>query len=448
MAKSRMKEAAARFRARHRGRGAQLSIYIGKLLRMFIYQSDWKMLPMSALVAGLVGLVTRRRMFLSMEGTLMGSFALVCVCIWNGSFNSIQVICRERDVIKREHRSGMHISTYIAAHMFYQLLICTAQTAITLYVTRLAGVHYEKMTPLFTPWAMLDLGVSLLLITFASDMMSLWLSSLSRSTTTAMTVMPFVLIFQLVFSGGMLNLPEWTKSVCMFTISNPGLKVVAAQSDINDRPFVTITDMLGEMRKSEVTGTVTVGQILDMLTSMDDGGMSVTVGGKTLGEDIKLSEFLEALEDARDGEATRNALQAELASMTVADLIVSLGSPEGSEAIVQEYGDMKLADIAAAYVAGSQEEGADMQADAAVDLQAVEDESITITTTVGDVLDKVGEDKVLSFIEEKAGEASYSPDYEKTRDNITWYWLHLLTFAAAFSLLAVITLEFIDKDRR
>ncbi len=51
-------------------------------------------------------------------------------------------------------------------------------------------------------------------------------------------------------------------------------------------------------------------------------------------------------------------------------------------------------------------------------------------------------------IEQKAGEASYSPDYEKTEDNITWYWLHLLTFAAAFSLLAVITLEFIDKDRR
>ena len=47
-----------------------------------------------------------------MEGTLMGAFAIACVCIWTGSFNSIQVICRERDVIKREHRAGMHISSY------------------------------------------------------------------------------------------------------------------------------------------------------------------------------------------------------------------------------------------------------------------------------------------------------------------------------------------------
>ena len=67
----------------------------------------------AALIAGLVGMVIRKRFFINMEGTLMGSFAMVCVCIWNGCFNSIQVICRERDVIKREHRSGMHISSIL-----------------------------------------------------------------------------------------------------------------------------------------------------------------------------------------------------------------------------------------------------------------------------------------------------------------------------------------------
>ncbi len=108
------------FKALHRGRGAQVWIYLGKLLRMFVYQSDWKVLPMAALIAGLVGMVIRKKMFLNMEGTIMGSFALVCVCIWNGCFNSIQVICRERDGVKREHRSGMHISSYICAHMLYQ----------------------------------------------------------------------------------------------------------------------------------------------------------------------------------------------------------------------------------------------------------------------------------------------------------------------------------------
>ena len=85
-----------RIRIRYRGRFSQIQIYLGKLLRMFLYQSDWKVLPMSAMVAGLVGLVIRRRFFTTMEGTLMSALAVTCLCLWNGCFNSIQVICRER----------------------------------------------------------------------------------------------------------------------------------------------------------------------------------------------------------------------------------------------------------------------------------------------------------------------------------------------------------------
>ena len=34
-------------RIRHRGRASQIPIYVGKQLRFFIYQSDWKVLPSS-----------------------------------------------------------------------------------------------------------------------------------------------------------------------------------------------------------------------------------------------------------------------------------------------------------------------------------------------------------------------------------------------------------------
>ena len=112
-----------KIRIRYRGRVNQIFIYLGKLLRMFLYQNDWKVLPMAAMVAGLVGLVIRRRFFYTMEGTMMSALAVTCVCIWNGCFNSIQVICRERDIIKREHRSGMHISSYILSHMIYQAML-------------------------------------------------------------------------------------------------------------------------------------------------------------------------------------------------------------------------------------------------------------------------------------------------------------------------------------
>ena len=65
------KTSARQLTVHHRGRLEQFGIYFGKMLRMFVYQSDWKVLPMAALIAGLVGMVIRNMLCLSMEGTLM-----------------------------------------------------------------------------------------------------------------------------------------------------------------------------------------------------------------------------------------------------------------------------------------------------------------------------------------------------------------------------------------
>ena len=52
-----------------------------------------------------------------------------------------------------------------------------------------------------------------------------------------------------------------------------------------------------------------------------------------------------------------------------------------------------------------------------------------------------------TFREDKAAEASYTKDYEYTADNILDYWGRLFLFVLAFAALAMITLEFIDKDK-
>lgn len=428
-----MNKAPRRFKARHRGRGSQVWIYFGKLLRMFIYQSDWKVLPMAALIAGLVGMVIHRKMFINMEGTLMGAFALVCVCIWNGCFNSIQVICRERDVIKREHRSGMHISSYIFSHILYQLLLCILQTGITLYVTRLVGVKYPK-EGLFTPWMIVDLGITMLLITYASDMLSLWVSTLAKTTTTAMTIMPFVLIFQLVFSGGMLTLPQWTKPLTNFTISNPGLKAIAAQADTNHRPFVTISDMVGRMRENELSAEITLGQALDTLSNADNPAVA-QVRAIQIGDAVTLAQIKEMLESSATITAHRQDVL--VAGLTVGDMLDAMET----SGLLEKSGDQV---INASTTVG---ELVDSLA-ANPDVQAHRDDSYAFSATVGGLIDIVGEDTVKTFLEEKAAEASYKAEYELTVDNVVEYWLHLLTFIVAFALLSTVTLEFIDKDKR
>ena len=422
-----------RIAVRYRGRGAQVWIYLGKLLRSFVYQNDWKVLPMAALIAGLVGMVIRKRMFLNMEGTLMGAFAMVCVCIWNGCFNSIQVICRERDVIKRDHRSGMHISSYIFSHMVYQLLLCLAQTGITLYVTTIVGVKYP-LEGLITPFLILDIGISMLLITFASDMLSLWVSTLAKTTTTAMTIMPFVLIFQLVFSGGMLSLPAWTQSLTTFTISNPGLKVLAAQADTNNRPFVTISDMLGKMRDNEIGGTVSIGQILDFLQD-EDNSFIKELREKDVGAIFTLSEVMDLLDSSVTLEPVRQKVI--LGSSTVGDLLQAIRDSD----ILEKYGSLEIGGtIPAGKIIDTLASNGDVN--------ALRSRELSVQTTVGKLLDIVGENHVKTFLEEKAAAASYKPEYDLTVSNVVGYWFHLLTFILAFALLSTVTLEFIDKDKR
>ena len=64
------------------------------------------------------------------------------------------------------------------------------------------------------------------------------------------------------------------------------------------------------------------------------------------------------------------------------------------------------------------------------------------------LLDLVGEEKVKTFLEEKAAAANYKAAYELSVDNIFSYWLTLGVFILIFALLSTITLEFIDKDKR
>ena len=54
----------------HRGRLAQIPIFLGKDFRMFIFQNDWKVLPMSALIAAIIALVVGANMFVTMEGQI------------------------------------------------------------------------------------------------------------------------------------------------------------------------------------------------------------------------------------------------------------------------------------------------------------------------------------------------------------------------------------------
>ena len=255
--------------ARYLGRQGQMWLHLKKLLRMFIYQNDWKVLPMSAVIAAVVTFVVAGNLFYTQEGTLTGSFAIVCVCIWNGFFNSIQSVCRERNIVKREHRAGLHMSAYIGAHMIYQMFLCAAQVCIMVGILKLANVSIPASGVVFRS-GIVELAFTMLLITYASDMCAIMISSIVRTTTMAMTVMPFLLIFQLVFSGGFFQLAGAAEKITSLTIAKWGLNSVIATGRYNELPMVTLWNTLFKFKDMDVEG---YKPILAAIKRMETEGM-------------------------------------------------------------------------------------------------------------------------------------------------------------------------------
>ena len=388
-------------RIRHTGRTSQVRIYLGKQFRFFINESDWKVLPMAAIIAGLVAMVIKKRFFVNMEGSLIGAFALACVAIWNGCFNSIQAVCRERAIIKREHRSGMHISAYVAAHMIYQFLLCLAQTALTMAVLRTLDVPIP-VAGFITPFMLLDIGITMLLISYAADMMSLFLSSISRTTTGAMTLMPFILIFQLVFSGGIIPLPEWSRPLSNFTISSYGIQALAAQSGYNEQPMTSVWTTVAGLKDEVIGGTVTVGEVMEY---MDNPSLQIY----------------------RDRVAVK--------ALTVADVenFLDTENKTGSDEVLSE--PVTVGQIMD-FIRTNKK------------LEEKKDQTITVNMTVGEIMDIFGEENVKQFIQEKTAQAAYKQEYERSFGNIAGNWVMLVLFILLFAGLATIVLEMIDKDKR
>ena len=208
----------------------QIKVYVGKCFRVFANEKGWKAFISSAIIAIIISWVAGSGMFSDWRGTRSGAFALICACIWMGVFNSIRSICRERAIIKREHRTGLHISSYISAHIVYEMAICLAQafiTAIIFFIIRSA-----PGSGIFMP-SFIELVFTFFLVILAADVLAMAVSCVVKTENSAMTAMPFVLFIQLVMSGVIFQLEGAAANIGSLTISKWGVNAICSIYDVN-----------------------------------------------------------------------------------------------------------------------------------------------------------------------------------------------------------------------
>lgn len=218
---------------RHISRLEQMGIYTKKCFRISYHEKGYKVFFSVALIMLLICSVTGKEMFVEADATRNGSFAVMSACIWIGIFNSIRSICREREILKREHRTGLHISAYVMAHGIYEGVLCLAEAVIVLlFIWVFNRTDFPTEGVVLVP--LLDFYITFFLIIFSADALGVAVSSLVKNENSAMTVMPFALIIQLVMSGTIFELKGITKTISLFTTSRWGIAAICACARIND----------------------------------------------------------------------------------------------------------------------------------------------------------------------------------------------------------------------
>ncbi len=231
------------------GRIGQIKIYVGKCFRVFINEKGWKSLVSTLIISTILAWVIGDNTFSVNESTKTGVFAMICGCIWVGLFNSIQSVCRERDIIKREHRTGLHISSYIVAHMIYEFVLCVCEAVILTVVFDIFR-DFPNRGVVFV-WVGFEFFISFVLVIFCSDALGLMVSCIVKTENAAMTVMPFVLIVQLVMAGMMFPLSGGAEALKQLTISKWGQTAILSSADINEIPTKDTIEKYNEASESD-----------------------------------------------------------------------------------------------------------------------------------------------------------------------------------------------------
>lgn len=162
-------------------------------------------------VAALIGLVfsTSGSPQVRAVGESHVAFMLVLSAIWCGCLNSTREVIKELPVYLRERSVNLGIGPYLFSKLIPLCVLCLLQSCALL------GIATLLLSWSGDPWLRLAI---LFLSAMAATGMGLAVSTLVDSSDKAVTVVPILLIPQVIFSGAIVTLGKTGEVVARYTI--------------------------------------------------------------------------------------------------------------------------------------------------------------------------------------------------------------------------------------
>jgi energy-coupling factor transporter ATP-binding protein EcfA2 len=121
-------------------------------------------------------------------------FLLVAASVWFGVMSACKEIVVEKDILRREHRSCIHLLPYLAAKTTVLCLVAGVQTGVLTILTAPILLGLSFLTTLLL-WGVLWLAAA------AAVCLGLLLSAVAPSYRLALTAVPLLMLPQLLYGG-------------------------------------------------------------------------------------------------------------------------------------------------------------------------------------------------------------------------------------------------------
>ena len=214
------------------------------------------------LIALLLTVVANDNAFEVYDDTKSILFSLSCAGIWIGLFNSIQEICKERAILKREYMGNLKLPLYTISKFFVQTLLGALQALIMMVVFSTLVGHPEE--GVFFSNAFFEMWLTVWMTIEASMALGFVVSALVKSGDRAMTFAPFILIIQLLFSGILFKLEGASEKIAYATVSKWSVEALGSISNLNNlktKMEVEMPDVPGVEHKFEEIFEATRGHL-------------------------------------------------------------------------------------------------------------------------------------------------------------------------------------------
>lgn len=188
----------------------------------------------SPFIAYMFAIVAPDDMFEGYETTKMLLFSMTIAAIWLGTLNSIQVICKEKVILKREYMADLKLSAYFASKLVIQVILCAIQSFLFITVF-MAAFGFVPDNGVVTQWP-LEMMCTFFLISVCSTCIGLLLSTLSKNTSNAVMLAPITLIPQLVLNGSFISLDGTLEKISLFVLDRWAVQLFGTSCDLNSMP--------------------------------------------------------------------------------------------------------------------------------------------------------------------------------------------------------------------